>query len=92
MDGGRIIPAHAGNSDYAGGGSPLGNGSSPRMRGTQMRGSRLRDVMPDHPRACGELNLEHDPYRVLTDHPRACGELGIIFAFLACGSSPRRTR
>ena len=58
----RIIPAHAGNSILAAYG-PLAYGSiagsSPRMRGTPRAcpivTSAAIVVVPDHPRACGEL-------------------------------------
>ena len=67
------------------------SGSSPRMRGTQMRGSRYEMSCRIIPAHAGNSTSTTWIWKCSTDHPRACGELhsGIIFAFLACGSSPR---
>ena len=66
-------------------------GSSPRVRGTLGRHSRVRDVRGIIP-ACAGNTGSHSLARARTwDHPRACGEHFFQFIFVTSptGSSPR---
>ena len=86
-----IIPAHAGNTTPTTRQSALGQGSSPRMRGTHSAYHALGGnggIIPAH---AGNTNRNHSRLSQGGDHPRACGEhLGHLSFFSALpGSSPR---
>ena len=88
---GRIIPAHAGNSDPLDLLTSALVGSSPRMRGTHP--NHLRRVKPNRiiPAHAGNSRPARTRRLPISDHPRACGELWSYQAVSATntGSSPR---
>ena len=55
---------------------PNNSGSSPRMRGTLLRGRRRPDDLRIIPAHAGNSPRIPARKRLASDHPRACGELG----------------
>ena len=71
----RSIPAYAGNSSTWKRGSPLGNGPSPRMRGTDGASGPIDRQSAVHPRVCGEqATAAATTAMAALVHPRVCGE------------------
>ena len=88
---GRIIPAHAGQTDSEIPSISAASGSSPRMRGKRLRhlvGDKPFRIIPAH---AGQTRRPGPRVARCPDHPRACGanKCSLVFNEPEYGSSPR---
>ena len=87
----RFIPTHVGNTPVEGIEHEQNSGSSPRMWGIRMPGTRLRSSARFIPTHVGNTNAPANFNTTVTVHPHACGEYtssGVIVSSHS-GSSPR---
>ena len=68
-----------------------GSGSSPRLRGTEVKDSGARTWIRFIPAPAGNGDEQGNRIYVSTVHPRACGERSVVIRFqnYRAGSSPR---
>ena len=83
----RLIPAGAGNTRVASGLAAGRNGSSPRVRGTQVLAPILRDPLRLIPAGAGNTRVSRQTHPGRQAHPRGCGEHTSYPRLLSCLSS-----